>query len=295
LVVAWWPGHSNGRYAGSTWFADHYFAELRDRAVAYLNVDGIGQMGAKRYGVVATPSLAAMATSVVKTRTGVADFRVGSPGRNSDQSFNGIGVPQLQFDHSRLAADGGYWWWHTPDDTFDKIDFNILKGDADLYIDAIAELLAAPVPPIDMAATVGALGAAIAQRQNTAKGRLDLSEALSRQARLLALTQGLQRRLATGTPKIAAGVDVALVRILRPLHQVSSTLAGAYHPDPAVSLGMLPGLAEVSTLATEPPDSDRYRFAEAALIRERNRLIDALDQSIAEAERLRTRLSAGMP
>ena len=22
LVVAWWPGHSNGRYAGSTWFVD---------------------------------------------------------------------------------------------------------------------------------------------------------------------------------------------------------------------------------------------------------------------------------
>ena len=26
--LAWWPGHSTGRYAGSTWFADHFGRSL---------------------------------------------------------------------------------------------------------------------------------------------------------------------------------------------------------------------------------------------------------------------------
>src|SRR5699024_10089069 len=30
---AWWPGHSTGRYSGSTWYADTYFMELRNKAL----------------------------------------------------------------------------------------------------------------------------------------------------------------------------------------------------------------------------------------------------------------------
>ncbi|MFB6240195.1 MAG: M28 family peptidase, partial [Gemmatimonadota bacterium] len=53
LVVAWWPGHSNARYAGSKWYADRRFHELRERAVAYLNVDGIGQRDAATFDAAA--------------------------------------------------------------------------------------------------------------------------------------------------------------------------------------------------------------------------------------------------
>ena len=56
LVVAWWPGHSNGRYAGSTWYVDQKFDELRRRAVAYVNFEGLGQIDAKRFGAAATTS-----------------------------------------------------------------------------------------------------------------------------------------------------------------------------------------------------------------------------------------------
>ncbi|MEO7963548.1 MAG: M28 family peptidase [Gemmatimonadaceae bacterium] len=290
LVVAWWPGHSNGRYAGSTWFADHRFAELRDRAIAYLNVDGIGQRGAKRYGVSATASMAPLAQQVLRERTGATDVRVGRPGRDSDQSFGGIGLPLLQFSHDRLAADSGYWWWHTPDDTFDKIDFGILQGDAALYGDALSEILVAPVPPIDVAAEIEALAKVLSQRDAEGKGQFDLSVPIARVARLAEMTRDIQRlvRARTNAP---IDIDRALVRILRPMHRVTYTLSGAYHPDPAVSFGLLPGLAEVRTLASAPAGSDLARFAEVTLVRERNRLIDALDASLALAEMLKARLT----
>jgi hypothetical protein len=292
LVVAWWPGHSNGRYAGSTWFVDHKYAELRNRAIAYLNVDLIGQKGAKHFSAAASASLGGLATDVVRTRTGTTDLRIGRPGRAGDQSFLGLGLPSLQLMRSRPAADAGSWWWHTPDDTFDKIDFDVLKGDADLYIDAIAALTSAPVPPIDAIAEIRTLGTLLAQRQTASQGRLDLSDAVQRQVRLLALLQELQPRLgALASRKGASGGDagMAIVNVVRPVQRVLYTLEGNYHQDPAVSFGQLPGLSGASTLASARTEDER-RFAETTLRREQNRLVEALDQSIREAELLRQRI-----
>jgi len=282
LVVAWWPGHSNARYGGSTWFADHYFDDMRTRGVAYVNVDGIGQIDAQRFGAAASAALAGLAAEVVADRTG-AEIDPRRPGRNSDQSFNGIGVPLLQINHSRSADDGGYWWWHTPDDTFDKIDFDILKTDADLYVDALAALLAAPVLPVDLVSQVATLGESIERLQSEAAERFDLSEASRRQAVLFDLVESVQRDIAQGD---IAAADLELIRIIRPLHRVLYSPSDPFHPDSGLQGGALPGLAPVRTLSSADPSSDVYRFAEVTLVRERNRLLDALDEAIEHAERL---------
>ncbi len=60
----------------------------------------------------------------------------------------------------------------------------------------------------------------------------------------------------------------------------------------ALAVGLLPGLAPVTILAEEDPSSDRYLFAETTLVRERNRLIEALSLALDEAEALRARLGA---
>ena len=288
LVVAWWPGHSNARYAGSTWYADQFFDPLRTRGVAYLNVDGIGQMGAKEFGAATTASLAPLAEEVVRERER-AEIQPFRPGRNSDQSFNGIGLPLLQLYHNRLAEDGGYWWWHTPEDTFDKIDFDILETDTELYVDALAELLAAPLLPLDLVAEVRVLGELIEERERSAGGRFDLEQARRRQQELLAVVTRLQSSLPADPPE---GVNEELLEILRPLHRVIYTPVEPYHPDPGQGEGLLPGLAPATILTEADPTSDRYRFAETMLVRERNRLLEALDEAIREAERLQQSLGS---
>lgn len=288
LVVAWWPGHSNGRYAGSTWYVDHTFDELRRRAVAHVNFEGLGQIDAKRFGASASSSLSELARSVVMDGVGET-IRPSPPGRNSDQSFNGVGLPLLQLNHARLAEDGGYWWWHTPDDTRDKVDANVLKVDADLYAAALARLLADPVLPVSLTAPVERLGSLLANRQETAGGHIDLSEALERQGALLELVRGLEEALGAGdvsTTAPAPEVDLALVAILRPIHRVLYTGLGPYHPDPAVSVGSLPGLNAVEMLAANDPSTDRFRFALTTLQRESARILEALDQAQAQGERL---------
>jgi len=284
LVLAWWPGHSNGRYAGSTWFVDNRFDDLRRRAVAHVNFEGLGQIDAKRFGANATASLVGMTQDVFADEVGDS-VRVTPPGRNSDQSFNGVGLPLLQLNHSRLAEDGGYWWWHTPDDTRDKVSAEVLKVDADLYVAALGQLLSAPLLPVDLSAAVERLGSILRERQETAGDHFDLTEAITRQAELLSVIQRLEGVL----DNEASGpeLDLSLVAILRPLHRVLYTLLGPYHPDPAVTEGSLPGLNPVEMLTSNDPSTDRYQFALTTLRRELPRILEALDTARERAEALR--------
>ncbi|MDH5589033.1 MAG: M28 family metallopeptidase [Gemmatimonadota bacterium] len=283
LVVAWWPGHSNARYAGSTWFADHYFEELRQRGVAYVNVDGIGQSGARRFGAVTSPGLAGLARTVIAAGAGI-EVEAGRPGRNSDQSFNGVGLPLLQINHSRLAEDGGYWWWHTPDDTYDKIDVDVLKVDTDLYADALGELVGAEVLPVDLVAEAEAMIQALRWRESLSGGALDLSEAVAEAERLASAARRVEAKRGRGAGWAEA--DRMLLRALRPIHRVMFVPGSNHHPDPGIHGRPLPGLEPVSILTDEDAGSDRYGFAMASLVRERNRILEAVREATVEVSRL---------
>lgn len=289
LVVAWWPGHSNARYAGSKWYADHHFQQLRQRAVAYLNVDGIGQRDASTFDAATTVSLADVARNAVQE---VSDQRIepDRPVRNSDQSFNGIGLPLLQIYHRRPDSLGGYWWWHSREDTRDKIDASVLDADAGAYAGALARLLVSPRLPVDPVDQVDYLGQLLHDRQATASGRLDLSAEIKLQARLLEAVEAVEEAL---PPEPDERVNLSRLRVLRPVHRVLYTLGGSYHPDPSVNLGPLPGLGPVERLAEAEPGSHRYEVTRRTLVRERNRLHEALQRSLERAERLRARLVAG--
>ncbi len=42
LKVAWWPGHSTGRYGGSTWYADNFGLDLARNCIAQVDIDSPG-------------------------------------------------------------------------------------------------------------------------------------------------------------------------------------------------------------------------------------------------------------
>jgi N-acetylated-alpha-linked acidic dipeptidase len=275
LEVAWWPGHSNGRYAGSTWYADRFWIQLRDHALAYLNIDGVGQKEASRFTAVATAELEPFARRIVKDRVGV-DPEVGRPGRNSDQAFFGVGLPALQFNHERTEDIGGYWWWHTPEDTFDKIDFEILTVDSGLYVEALHRLLTEPVPPFEASAAAAELAEVLSAR--TGQG-LDLSDAMERARRLETLLKKIEASPAGS--RVDGKFARRLVRALRPVLRVMYQERGPYHQDLALEHPMLPGLAY---------DPNPSEFARTHLVRETNRLLDHLDQALSEAEALEREL-----
>ncbi len=54
--------------------------------------------------------------------------------------------------------------------------------------------------------------------------------------------------------------------------------------------GALPGLNAVEILAVNDPGSDRFRFARTTLLRERARILEAIDEAQEGADRLLAQL-----
>lgn len=173
LRLAFWSGHSHARYAGSTWFADAFWFDLRERCVAHVNVDSTGGIGAT--DLTTANSMAetyALGRDVIERQTD-QHLHYQRFGRAGDQSFWGIGLPALfmslshQGEPSDVSRDlvrltggtaarsGGLgWWWHTTEDTLDKISPDYLARDIKVYVEVLGLLTTKPALPIDVRAVL---------------------------------------------------------------------------------------------------------------------------------------------
>ena len=166
----------------------------------------------------------------------------------------------------------------------------MLRTDTELYVTAISELVAGPAYPVSLPLEVDALTDALTAREAESGGALDLSEARVRADRLRMIwTQAFGGSPVPEDPTRA--LDGAILRALRPLHRIMFVPGSDYHPDPGIYSRPLPGLEPASILAGETPSSDRYGFAMAQLVRERNRILEAIDEATRVATDLIERRS----
>src|SRR5918997_3919797 len=195
LRVAFWSGHSHGRYAGSTWYADNFWEDLHDNCVLHLNADSTGGRGA----TVVTEGQAMAETrdcaaDVIRELTGV-EFTGTRFGRAGDQSFMGHGIPSLFMSLSEqppsegdsaggfaelIGGQGGKsgglgWWWHTTEDTLDKIDPDLLVRDTQIYAAIAYRFLSSRVVPLDVRAAAEELLGHLREWQRRAGERFDLA------------------------------------------------------------------------------------------------------------------------
>ena len=297
LRVAFWSGHSQGRYSGSAWYADTHWQELDRRAVAHVNVDSTGGRGNTVVSdTSASEELAALAREALAAQAG-QEFSGRRTERAGDQSFWGIGVPSIFANMSEQPAGGDVnamgavigtgtrrgagtgWWWHTPDDTKDKIDGEILLRDTRIYQHAVWRLLATPVPPLDFATAAQALVETLEQRQHEAGDLLDLSRCLERARALEDRTAQLQHAAATAEGEDAERFAETLRRLSRALLPLAYTRGDRFAHDPALPQLPMPALADTSELGRL--DADGRRFLASRLIRESNRVAHALEQALA--------------
>jgi len=301
IRFAFWSGHSHGRYAGSAWYADHAWRDLHARCVAHLNVDSTGARGATDYSFLhATEDASAFAESVVADVTGQTS-RAKRFSRAGDQSFWGAGVPsafmslsglpkqdtELSRAMERLVGSAGFpWWWHTKDDTVDKIDAGVLVLDTKVYLASALRWLNAPVLPLDHARAARALTAELEALQAAAGARFDLAPVLEA-ARTLG--ERLQRvsALAAAPPRgRVEAINCGLMRLSRVLVPLAYTTGDRFTHDLALPIPPLAGLQRARELAALDPHADAYKFTVAALVRERNRALHALDSAASIADDL---------
>src|SRR5882672_9387983 len=302
---AFWSGHSHGRYAGSAWYADHAWRELHQRCVLHLNVDSTGARGATDYSVLhATEDAQRFAETVVADVTGQRS-RGRRFSRAGDQSFWGAGVPSAFMSLSglpkqdtdlsrameRLVGSAGFpWWWHTKDDTVDKIDPGVLVLDTKVYLATALRWLNAPLLPLDHGRAAQSLIAELETLQAAAGGRFDLSPALEGARALAERLERVVAMLASVDPGAPAtqleAINKGLMRLSRILVPLAYTSGDRFTHDLALPLPPLAGLQRARELAKLDPDSDAFKFARAALVRERNRALHALDSAAAAADEL---------
>jgi len=319
LRLLFWSGHSQGRYSGSTWYADAYREEIADGCAGHINVDSTGGMGNTVVAdATAMAETGALADAILRTYAGQ-----GWSGRRmqraGDQSFWGIGVSCLfanmseqparpgdvnasaaVFGAEARAGAGTGWWWHTPHDTVDKLDEAILVRDTRIYLAAVWRWLTGPVLPLDFAAAAREIREGLEALDAAASGRLDLRVCRERAAAVEALAAQLNAHAGrvsqaaarapeewTGAPKArraAARINRCLLALQRALVPVRYARAGPFDQDPALALPPLPGLDDARRLGALAPDGDEARHLTVRLMRARNRAADALRRAAAELD-----------
>jgi hypothetical protein len=288
LRLCFWSGHSHGRYSGSAWYADAHWRELEARCVAHVNIDSTGGKGKTTLrDTAAMTALRAVASDAVSQETG--ETYIGKrKGRAGDDSFGGIGIPSMFGPLSEQDADSGPhglgWWWHTPDDTLDKIDPGNLARDTSVVLRAVWRLLAEPLLPLDFATQADELGVELAKLSAALGDRLPLVPLLSAVELLARRLRRLRELGEAGGAGAIAAANIALMRVSRAMVPIDYTFGDRFTHDPALAPPAWPTLQPLRGLAaTDAGSADAYLETVSAM-RARNRVQHAVDQALAAVE-----------
>ncbi len=302
LRLAFWSGHSHGRYAGSAWYADNFWEELHENCVLHLNTDSPGGRGA----TVLTEGQAmaetrGVAADAIRELTG-EEFRGSRFGRSGDQSFMSLGIPSLFMFASEQPAGqdasagdvaallggpgakgGGVgWWWHTTEDTPDKLDPELLARDARIYAVVAHRFLSETVLPLDVRASAEELLDHLRNWNAKAGERFDLFSVVSRAKEVAELADGFQQRLEGARendgPEVARELNEAVRRVELGLVRLNYARSDPFDHDPAVPQPPVPLLAPIDRLLLTDRGSDEEREITTVLVRRRNHVMHELAQ-----------------
>lgn len=297
LRIAWWSGHSHGRYAGSTWYADSHAQDLVPNCVAHVNCDSPGCRWATEFR-----DVAAMAEAAALVRTAIRDVTgqeatTARPSRAGDYSFTNLGITGCLMLSSTMpealrqekgfypvGGCGGNIVWHTEDDTLDVADPDHLLRDMRVYAAVVLRLLNAPIHPFDFRATVREIETYLYRYQEAAAEAFDLRPALQAAGHLLTTLDRFYEHTATLLDRTADDPEVRRVNaaqrsLSRHLVPVNYVRRGRFRHDPAQPIPPVPEVAAAMELPQLEPGSDRWHRVRTHLLRGQNQVVWSLRQA----------------
>lgn len=283
IRIVWWAGHSNGRYAGSTWYCDHHWLELHQYCDAHITADLLGNRGTDREGVHTTGAegrnffqeIAAAAAP----GTEVDFFPIG---RGADQSFWGTGIPFHFYSRSicrpeekQTATPGpGTPWWHTAADTLDKVDRAALARDAGVFYLSAYRLAVRSRLPFAWEEYLSETMQTLLECAENCEADFDFAPVLEQ----LALLDS-----AVCSAAVRCSEDECWNRLVRlvygTMNRLKQSYGSPYDQDLAFSAnGLFPRLCCVKGKRSEKLTAEEYLFLSTDFIRQRNRTVDELMQ-----------------
>ena len=287
--IVWWPGHSTGRYAGSTWYADNFGIDLSKNCVAQINCDSPGCRWADTFDHLSVMTEAEdYVHKIINEITGVTPI-CERPHRAGDYSFNNIGISSFFMLSSTMSEElrkeknyyavggcGGNIAWHTENDIMEIADKKNLERDIKVYASSIIELSNCDYLPFNWLASTKEFREVLNNYQKKAGSYFDLTPAIDAldlfEVKLSEFYNTIKQKSAD-TNK-ANSIIKKLARILIPLNYARNP---RFTHDPALPIPQIPVLSLCEEF-NEIPEKD-HGFVKNQLVRAQNRVVDALDQA----------------
>jgi hypothetical protein len=279
---------------GSSWFVDRNWDRLREHMCAYVEIDQPACTGTTWWSTSSNAELRRFHQAIEQRLMPGRTIRWRRAVKVGDASFFGLGAPTLgghsafteeELKQTALATLG--WWHHTLECTIDKVDFSQVPKHLEIYGAYLWELLTAPVLPYTYGPVAEQFIGRLAALAGPAKP-IGLDGALARAEQFRAAAARLdetadrwrERYAKDGTKddEPAQLLNRCMKRLGRLLIPLESTVIGTYGHDPyglTAQTTMIPCLFEAPRLEKLPEAEERWML-ETKLVRQRNRVADAL-------------------
>ena len=295
LVFGFWTGHETGTMIGSSWFVDRNWDRLRQHMCAYFQIDQPALTGTTRWGASSNAELKRFHQAIEERLLPNRQHYWRRAAKNGDASFFGLGVPMLHGEGSFTEAELKQtalanlgWWHHSLECTIDKLDWNWMADHLQVYGAYLWELCTAPVLPFEFVSVAEQFSERLQELAVPGKavaldGVIDRAKTLGETAaRFDEIAESWRERYRSGQAGDHGAADVlneCMKRLSRLLVPVQSTAIGTYGHDPygfTPQTTMIPALYDLPELGRMDEDSAESWMLRTELVRERNRVGDAL-------------------
>ncbi|MFW9855554.1 MAG: M28 family peptidase [Candidatus Thorarchaeota archaeon] len=310
VIMSFWDGHEIGEAAGSGWFVDHYWPELSNRGLGYVNIDGCGMIGTSDFVSYSSPETWSFLEEIEKELLGQVSAKK-LPLKIGDNSFLGIGIPYIftfaTYPQQELERHGNAifgWWYHSEEDTWDKLDPELLELHAKLYFEYVRQLVTMPVIPWNYEAYTSYLikEVELVQKRYPSNPFPELLSLVKRKLGTLLQNTSELREIISTLPtdesldikanerRQISMVNKVILRLGTTLNPAFRSISGKYRHDPYGSSNLTLPLPRVTSVlnqinAFEPTDEQRNSLL-FQLRREYNTLYDAVSNAIHATEGL---------
>ncbi|MCW4048575.1 MAG: M28 family peptidase [Candidatus Bathyarchaeota archaeon] len=288
IRIAIWAGHEIGRYAGSTWYNDAMWNELRHNCTASYNIDSPGAEGASKFRAVQITEVMDAAQDTIESVQGHKVDNLRWATRAGDGSFWGTGMPHVSITTSRppelydphVNYSGGGWWWHTPYATMDHGDVDVLEMDVKAELGFILRMTNCPVLPYNFTGYAEKLLSILVEMQekaNKVRAYFNLYPVIERAMDFKKLSaeleEAIKRKAKSLNEDEIKELNEALMWISRHVNPVAHSNAGPSEQMTMETFGALPfpriaGIIDLANMTLH--QSHEFKLLQNKLQRQRN-------------------------
>ena len=296
VVFINWNGHEIAESAGSTWYLDHFWDKIEKDCVGGIYLDSTGLKGSLYYVGNASFEFKKFVESVVLEVTG-DKIEITPLHKFGDQSFYGIGVPSVV---GRMAMPVEYVerthgailgsWMHTNEDDMTHVDPENLLKDLRIALGMTLALSNDAILPYDIDAILQDAKKKLEQDiLPYADKRIDLCSINKQLDLLIEKNREFSKICDTLRDKPITDKKVRLanrlaMKIQRSLSYALYTFTDRFEQDAYDYTPMMyrpiPFLWTAVDLAKLDPDSEAYKIKYTTVLRNRNRVSDAVNTAL---------------